>query len=159
MTSASFERLLGTVCERLASYAQLEREQILWAVSGSVALSLLGIEVDCRDLDVVTTGESAALVADLLGGTEIEPIGFRSSAGLRGRVGRVRLEAIEIEILGDLENELPDGRWGKPPRLDCDVELIWVAGHNCPVMSLAALRRAYRAMGRAEKVKLIDESL
>jgi hypothetical protein len=159
MASTAYAGALSAVCRRFAAQSGLEVQSIAWAVSGSVALSLHGIAVDCRDLDILTAGDSATAVSSLLAGTEIEPVEFRSRGGLRGFTGRVRLEAMDVEILGDVENELPDGRWSPPPRLDRDVERLAFAGQECPVMSLSALRDAYAAMGRPEKVALIEGAI
>ncbi len=127
-----------------------------WAVGGSVALALHGLPVSCHDLDILTRAQDAEQVIAQIPGTAIEPLAFRTRGALRGHTARVRLGDIEVEILGDVENQLPDGSWTAPPPLREEIEQLELDGLRCPVFSLAALRSAYQAMGRGEKVALID---
>ncbi len=85
MVPEGHERVLETVRARFAGTT------FRWGVSGSVALALHGLEVECRDLDLLTTATGAPRVAALLGGDTLEPLRFRSRGGLRGHIGRVRL--------------------------------------------------------------------
>lgn len=144
------EQVLATVLARLAGTT------IPWSVSGSVALALHGVEVECGDLDILTTAAAAPRVGALLAGEELEPVRFRERGRVRGHIGRVRLGGVDVEVLGDVQNLLAGGGWSEPPRLGGEVELLELAGRPCPVVRLAALRAAYAAMQRPERVALID---
>lgn len=129
-----------------------------WALGGSLALALHGLPVGCRDIDLLTTAADAVRLTELPG-TKIEPVRFRTRPRLRGHIGRIRVHEVEVEILGDVENELADGSWSAPPPLGDELEHIDFEGHSCPIFALTALRAAYEAMERPEKVALIDEGM
>lgn len=126
-------------------------------MGGSVALALHGIAVECADLDIITRAGQAAELASRLGGVELASVGPRTHDRVRGHLGRIRLEGVEVEILGGVENELSDGSWKKAPPIRETFEWVPLDRHvACPVITLSAMRDAYVAMGRNEKVALID---
>lgn len=153
MVPEPHRRALGEVCDRL------EGRSLLWGVTGSVALVLQGVQVRCADLDLVTSAADADDVARLLAHGVVEPVAFRGHGGIRGRLWRLRVRDVSVEVLGDIQNLLPDGDWTAPPRLD--QQLVWVAfgQQRCPVLGLAYLREAYEAMARPEKAQLIAAAL
>jgi hypothetical protein len=130
-----------------------------WAVSGSVALALQDVPASCGDLDLVTTADGAAEVARGLAAKITEPVSFRTRGRIRGHLGRARLGDVEVEILGAVQNLMPDGAWTDPPELDADVVDVRLGERVYPVMRLTHLSAAYAAMGRSEKVRLIESAL
>lgn len=54
---------------------------------------------------------------------------------------------------------LPDGAWTAPPRLSDHVTHVPLNERQCPVLNLRYLQAAYTTMGRADKVRLIEEAL
>lgn len=149
----SHRHALELVCERLSG------TPVEWATSGSAALALQGVPVSCADLDLATTADDAAAVEQALAGDVIEPVGYRTRGALRGHLGRVSLSGIEVEVLGDIQNRLPDGTWTPPPRLSEYITYVPLDEKRCPVLSLSYLRAAYAAMGRTDKVRLIEAAL
>ena len=119
---------------------------VRWAVSGSAALARHGIDVEPRDLDIVTTAEGAREIARRLGGDAA----FSRRGPIRGVLSRVVVEGVEVEILGDVQNLLADGSWSSPPRLDA-VE----SADGIPVLPLGAVEAGYRDLGRDEKADLV----
>lgn len=144
---------LELVCERLSE------TPVDWATSGSAALALQGVPVSCADLDLVTTGDGAAAVEQALAGHVIEPVGYRTRGAIRGHLGRVELAGVEVEVLGDIQNRLPDGTWTLPPRLNEHITHVSLNEKRCPVLNLSYLRATYTAMGRTDKVRLIEDTL
>ena len=144
---------LELVCQRLVS------TPVDWAVSGSAALALQGVPVSCADLDLATTALDAGAVERALAGHVIEPVGRRARGAIRGHLGRSELASIEVEILGDVQNLLPDGTWTPPPRLDEHTNYVALNGRRCPVLDLSYLRAVYVTMGRTDTVHLIDDRL
>jgi hypothetical protein len=143
-------RALENLCDGLAGAG------LPWAVTGSAALALQGIRVDCRDLDVVTSAAGAYDVERVFREHAVEPVGFATRDGIRGHVGRLRVGNVDVEVWGDIQNLSAEGTWSVPPRLD--VHRVWVdcGAVRCPVLPLDYLRDAYEAMGRPEKLRLID---
>jgi hypothetical protein len=146
-------RALEAICEGLSCSA------VPWAVTGSVALALQGVPVGCRDLDLVTSGAGARPIERLFARQVVEPVEFGSRDHIRGHFGRLRLREVDVEVLGDVQNLMPDGTWTVPPRLDVDVMWLQLGERQFPVLRLTCLRDAYSAMGRSEKVLLIASAL
>jgi hypothetical protein len=144
---------LECVCGRLADSA------VQWAVTGSVALALPGVRVACRDLEIVASEAGVHEIEQLFAGHVVEPVGFGTRGRLRGHLGRLRLENVEVDVLGDVQNLLPNGAWTVPPRLDALVVWVRVGEHRCPVVRLAHLHDAYEATGCSEKVALVASAL
>jgi hypothetical protein len=88
-----------------------------------------------------------------------EPVALETRGGIRGHLGRLTVEGIEVEVLGDIQNATGGGRWTDPPRLDEHVEWLDAGKHRFPVLTLAYLRHAYEAMGRPEKARLVAAEL
>jgi hypothetical protein len=142
-------RALETVCERL------EGLELEWAVSGSVALVLQGVPTTCNDLDLLFTSWSVRIAESLLAREVDERVAPRRRIDIRGLLGRAQIEGVSVELLGDVQNALPDGGWSDPPRIL--EQRTWVAfgERECPVVSLAVLEASYAERGRTEKVRLI----
>jgi GNAT superfamily N-acetyltransferase len=115
--------------------------------------------VSCADLDLATTADGASAVEHALAGRVIQPVGYRTRGAIRGHLGRVELAGIEVEVLGDVQNLLPDGTWTTPPALSEHITRVSLGEETLPVLNLRYLRAAYTAMGRTDKVRLIEETL
>jgi Aminoglycoside-2''-adenylyltransferase len=118
---------LELVCERLSG------TRVSWATSGSAALALQGLPVSCADLDLATTARGAVAVEQALDGHVIEPVGYRARGAIRGHLGRVELAGIEVEVVGDIQNRLPDGTWTPPPHLSERITHVPLNEKRCPV--------------------------
>jgi hypothetical protein len=153
MVPAAHRRAVEALCEGLAGSG------LLWAVTGSVALAAQGVPVTCADLDVVVSAADAAIVERRFREHVVDPVQFAVRDRLRGHFGRLRLAGVEVEVLGDVQNLLPDGMWTNPPALDLHVTRVHVGARVCPVLSLAYLREAYAVMGRTATVRLIESAL
>ena len=126
-------------------------------MTGSVALALHGRSVQCRDLDILTRAQDADLVASALPGRVVEPVEFRNRPSLRGRIGRKRVQDVDVEILGGVQNKLPDGSWTPPPAFGPgEIIHIQIDDCKCPVLALPQLRAAYEAMNRNDRIELIE---
>jgi hypothetical protein len=78
---------------------------------------------------------------------------------IQRHLGRPRLADVDVEVLGDVQNLLPNGAWTAPPQLDMHLTWLRLGDRRCPALELPYLRDAYEAMGRAEKVRLITFAL
>lgn len=153
MLSAQHRRVAQVVCDRLLG------RDLLWAVTGSVALALQGVLVECDDLDLVTTAAGAAEIEDAFASEVVVRTGFGERDGIRGHLGLLRVENLAVEVLGDIQNALPGGMWTMPPRIAEHREWIALDDRRCPVLSLVYMREAYAAMGRDGKANIIAERL
>lgn len=124
-------------------------------MSGSVALAMQSVPLECRDLDLVTTAQAAEEVLHRIGGTVLEEVSFRQRGHIQGEMGRTELDGIDVDVLGGVQNLLPDGTWSAPPRLDMCVVHVPLGNDMYPVIALPYLQEVYAAMGRFDKVSLI----
>jgi hypothetical protein len=54
----------------------LEGKKIKWAIVGSTSLALKGIEIEPKDIDILTTKEGAYKISSLLKEYEAKPVKF-----------------------------------------------------------------------------------
>ena len=146
-------RALQVVAERL------DGSRVRWALSGTAALSAHGIDVACRDLDLVTTVDGVNATMHLLAEFAVGSVGSTTRGNIRAYLGVLRIHGCDVDVLGDVQNELPDGQW--TPVIDVTPQLVAVAALSraVPVLPLEQLLAAYESMGRAETAALISEAL
>jgi len=104
---------------------RLQGVEARWAVTGSTARALHGEDVTPRDLDLLTTAAGADEIAARVG-VRAAPY---ERPGLRAR----RAVFEHVEVLGDVQNQLPGGRWTQPAAIEPE----WIDG--VPVLSREAL--------------------
>ncbi len=155
MLPASHQSVLDQVYDRLAG------SDIEWAVTGtgSVALVLHGVAVNCGDLDLVTSAGGVEQIEHLFAREVVTGSRLVTRDGLRGHVGRLRVENVEIELLGDVQNATPGDTWTTP--LSVEQHRVWIElnGRRYPVLSLDHLHDVYARMGRAKTPRLIATRL
>ncbi len=149
-------RLLGAL--RIIHH-RLAGTDIVWAVTGSLGMALQGMDVSVHDIDLQTDRPGAYEIERRLSEFVAEPVRYTASESVRSHLGRLVMDALQVEIIGDMQKRLADGTWEKPVRVEncrCWVE---VEGIRIPVLSLEHEYEAYRRMGRAERADRIKEWL
>jgi hypothetical protein len=68
------------------------------------------VNVDPRDIDILTDKKGAYEIAELLREYEIQPVTFSRSEPFASHFGKFNIKGAHIEIMGDLEI-LTDGTW------------------------------------------------
>jgi hypothetical protein len=144
---------LAAVCDRLSGC------DVVWAVSGSVGCAVQGAEVSCGDIDLVTTADGARRLPGLFGGEIVVPVTRTTRGPIRGLLGRLRVEGVAVDVLGEIQTRLPGGVWTAPPDLQADVAEVQVDGRLVPVLALTYLRGVYAALGRSATLAAIDDAL
>ena len=130
---------------------------ISWAAGASLMLYLRGVASDFHDLDLLTSAADFPAAGDLLSGMgALQPErandGYRTEHFLECVADGVEINLMaNFTILqGGAEHRFPLEEYGAP---DCTT----VLGEAVPLQSLTLWRECYRLMGRAEKVRLIDD--
>ena len=104
MLPAQVRRALSTLLERLQGSA------IEWRLGGSVALALQGLEISPRDIDLfLPRGDAARLMAETLEEFLESPPHRRASEPFTSYRGHCRIEGMEIDLIGELVIETPQG--------------------------------------------------
>jgi len=92
-------------------------QKINWALAGSSALALRGVNIKPRDIDIVTDKTGAYKINKLLKKYEIEPVKFSKADKLSSHFGKFKIKGILVEIIGNFRQRLENGSWTKPTSL------------------------------------------
>lgn len=145
------------VLNRLA--ARLQSSHVVWAVTGSLGFALHGIPVVVHDVDIQTDANGAYEIARRMTAYVTEPVALFESELMRSHFGRLRVDGIQVELIGGIQKRLADNSWGSPTDVSENSELITIGRQQFPVMTLEYEAVAYRQMGRIEKAEMLDRWL
>lgn len=138
----------------------LNDAQVEWAVSGSLALVLYGLPVVPKDIDLQTDRLGAEQIALLLSEYLTHPPGLHLGVRLvRSYLAQFRIQGLEVEVMGNLEFQNPDGRWNPAPDFRQKRTTIDYLGLSIPVVSLEFLLSLYTQLQRPGRVALIKARL
>jgi hypothetical protein len=140
-------------------YGRMKGKEVVWVVTGSLGLALRGIPVQVHDIDIQTDKRGAYAFEKIFSEYVSRTVTFSSSSGMRSFFGELTIEGLKVEIMGDVQHLLEDGRWNDPPDIIRYKQTVDVEGMAIPVLALECELRAYRRLGRADKVKAIEKRL
>jgi hypothetical protein len=124
-----------------------------FAFIGSINLYLQGLDVKPRDIDILTTPEDIKKIDKILAEYRTKDIYYDESEGRNSWRSFYEINGIEIEILGNVNNLCRD-----PKSLDQRITILH-GEHQVPCVSLENELKAYKKMGRDDKVRLIQDFL
>ena len=143
---------LFVVLDRLAG------RDIAWALSGSAALLLNGVQVEVHDLDLTTDEMGVQAIADALAEFVVTPVGWWETDKLASQFARLQVEGVQVDVVGrPFIIKRPEGTVAIRPwsvRHEINFE-----GRKLPIIPLEAELIAYAMMGREAKVQLIADHL
>lgn len=140
-------------------YTRLQSTPINWALTGSTSFALQGMPVRPHDIDLQTDAAGAYQLEHLFAEFSVQKVAFSAAGHIRSHFGALVIGGIRVEIMGDIQKQLPDGSWELPARLQ-DYRCFVEAGEmRIPVLSLEYEYRAYLTLGRLEKAELIRQWL
>lgn len=148
-----FEAVLVALRERL------QTSSIPWAIMGSTNLALQGLSIEPNDIDVQTTAEGATVIEEQFHDQVVEPVTFSEGDRIRSHYGKLELNGIPVEIMGDLQKRQTDGDWGSPIDVEAHRESVILRGDPLPVLSLRCERQVYDTLGRTKRVEQLREHL
>ncbi len=134
---------------------RLEGQGITWALTGSLAFALQGIPVEPDDIDLQTDIAGAYKIEQAFTEFIIKPVTFSATEKICSHYGALRIQGIDVEIMGDVRKRLADGRWEDSVSLSKYRQFINVGDGLVPVLSLAYEAESYRKMGRDERSALL----
>jgi hypothetical protein len=175
-TQIPLRKALTAIAERLKSIDHA------WVVTGSAGLTLHGLDVPVRDIDLRTTEDGAYEIERrlLLGGasenestrgkgaaakrdaaaataaTPVEAVRFLESPRIRSHFGAVTLLDFRVEIMGNMETLASNGAWEES--IDLGARRIWIDVDEArlPALPLEHERTEYLKIGRVPTAELID---
>lgn len=133
---------------------RLENASLDWAITGSIAFALRGLDfVSPGDLDLQTDAVGAYEIERLLAEYSVRPVRFSEAGNIRSHFGVLQIDGITVEIMGDIQHRRPDGKWTDPVNIVAQREWVEVEGLRLPVLSLEYEAEAYRRLGREETAR------
>jgi hypothetical protein len=111
-----------------------------WAVDGSAALALQGIDVEPADVDILTDTEGAYRIQELLAEYAVKPVAYGETNRYRSHFGRFSVGGTEIDVMGDLK-VYRNGTWSETQNPSTvKISQVVLGGNSIPVVSLDTLR-------------------
>ena len=145
----------GHIAALRAIAAQLAAGADAWAVTGSCGLALQGLAIPVGDLDIQTDAGGAYALAAAFPDHVVRPVRLSAAERIRSHFGMLRLQGVDVEIMGDVQYRLPDGRWAEPAPCWQHLRFAQLGEIQLPVFDLTYELEAYRNLGRDAKVALI----
>lgn len=149
MISEQFAQALKIVAERL------EENGITWAVIGSGALALQGMDVKPNDLDISVSVRDLTKIHELFAdycATEVKEI--ETLSGKQAWDVLATIEGIETQFCGELETN-EEALWFNRVVAGLTNDMK-VDGIRIPCISLPAAIEAYNELHRPQKAELIQ---
>ncbi len=138
---------------------RLEGRGVNWALTGSMSFAIQGVPVNVRDIDIQSDRTGAYEIERCLSEFVRRPVSFSSTERVQSHFGLLSIMGVDVEIMGDIQKRLPDGTWDAPVDPSTYRTFVEFAGVQVPVLSLAYEHRAYLALGRTEKARLLEKWL
>lgn len=140
-------------------YSKLNKTDILWVIGGSLALKLVGLEVEPKDIDLFTNEEGAYEVEKLLAEYLVKNVSLSSKDNIRSHYGILNIHGIEVEIIGHIEFKDERNIWEAGRKLEGVINIHEFEGMKIPLMKIESQLKGYTKIGRKDKIRLIEEWL
>jgi len=136
-------------------YSHLNDSTINWAVTGSFSFALQGIDIVPNDIDLQTDKIGAYSIENLFRDYVTKKVKFSSTEKIRSHFGKLSIDGIKVEIMGDIQKRLEDGSWEDPVDLLRYKKIIESLGMKVPVLSIEYEYKAYFKLGRVDKADIL----
>jgi len=134
---------------------RLQDTPINWVVTGSLGMALQGVPVEVHDIDIQTDRSGVYEIERLLAEYVVEPVRYSESEWIRSHLGRLEIDGVKVEIMGDIQKHLDNQGWEEPVKVEHHRRWVEVNGMRIPVLSLAYEYQAYLKLGRVEKAEIL----
>lgn len=135
--------------------AVLNGQNIIWAVGASLLLYLKGYVDDFNDIDLMVQEKDALCAKDMLTGLGLlQNVGGNKYQSNHFYV--FMIDGVEVDIMGGFIVPYNGRKYECFLKKEDIREHIQVNGQSIPLDSVALWRGRYEAMGRLEKVRMID---
>lgn len=116
-------------------------------------MALQGFPIKPADIDLQTDKAGAYRIQELLMEYMTRQVIFSTSARMRSHLGKLLIEDIVVEIIGNLEKLDPYDVWHASPDLSSFRRWVQLEGMKLPVLDLDYEAQAYEQMGRIERAR------
>jgi len=119
---------------------------------------LQNTDVSPRDIDIVTNRKGAFQITEPLKDYETQKVRLTKSEKMSSYMGKLCIEGLEVEVIGDFQAKTPKGEWTRFFKLERKV-ILTINDMRIPVSPLETELKAYEILGRTDKVQKIREAL
>ena len=137
-------------------HSSLRDESIDWAITGSAALAIHGIDVQVGDIDIQSDESGIYVIEKLFANDIVRAVHFSSSDQFQSHFGELCIGGIPVELMGALQKRLANGQWESPVSVVEHRVFATLDSQRLPLMSLNYLHDAYDILDRQEKVRQIQ---
>jgi len=134
---------------------RLNNTSVNWALTGSFGFALQGVPIKPNDLDIQTNKEGAYEIERHFSEFVTKRVIFSSTKRIRSHFGKLMIDGIKVEIMGDIQKRLENGSWENPVDLVRHKRVVEVEGMKVPVLSLEYEYQAYLKLGRVDKAEML----
>jgi hypothetical protein len=140
-------------------YSRLNETEIVWVIGGSLALKLVGLDVEPKDIDLFTNEEGAYEVEKLFAEYLVKNVSLSSKDDIRSHYGILNIHGIEVEIIGHIEFKDERNVWEVGRKLEDVLTIFEFEEMELPLMKIESQLMGYSKIGRTDKIRLIEEWL
>ena len=134
-------------------YASLKDCNVTWAITGSLGMALQGMDLVVHDIDIQTDKQGAFEIEKRFPEYMLDPIHYCESERMRSYLGKLDIEGVKVEIMGDIQKRIDENTWEESVRVGDHRKWVDFEGMKLPVLSLDYEYQAYLKLGRVEKAE------
>ena len=153
MIEAQYLVALREICSHLKDC------QAVWVITGSLGMALQGVDLIVHDIDIQTDRHGAFEIESRFPERVVEPVRCSQSERIRSYFGRLEMNGVKVEIMGDLQKRIDEKSWEEPVRVEAYQSWVTHDGMQIPVLSLEYEHQAYLKLGRVEKAEILRKWL
>jgi len=146
-----------TVLHKL--YEWFEAASIHWVLTGSLSFALQGVPVVPNDIDIQCDEAGAYAIGQLFADFVVREVSYLTSEKIRSHFGVLKMDGINVEIMGDLQKRKANGGWEDSLELDMYRHFIEFEGMHIPVLTLEYEYQAYMKLGRFERAQILMNAM
>ncbi|GHO42682.1 GNAT family N-acetyltransferase [Ktedonospora formicarum] len=151
MLSPQHMRVLRQIYERLTSSG------IHWVITGSTGFALQGIPIFPRDIDIQSDLAGVYAIEQLFSAYSTHSVALHEREFTRSYKGKLIIDGIEVEIMGELQKRGESGEWEAITPLDEDKHIVPLEEMHLPVFTLEYEIEAYHILRRHTKAQMIQD--
>jgi hypothetical protein len=122
---------------------KLENHRVDWVLIGSVSLALQGVDVEPKDIDILTDKEGALSFNEIFKEFVVRPIEWSETEVFKSYFGRFQIRDVLVEVAGEM-SEKEGNKWRSiAPRLH-NHGWVKVEQMNIPVSFLQDQLESYQ---------------
>jgi len=122
-------------------------------------MALQGLVIEVHDIDIQTDRQGAYEIENIFPEYMVAPVHYFESEQIRSYFGKLEIEGINVEIMGDIQKLIDERSWEEPVKVEQYRHWIEFESMQIPVLSLEYEYQAYLKLGRVEKAEILKKWL